>query len=626
MKKFIIIPLLFISIILSATKYYVKTGGSDASAGTSDATAWAHHPWMSTWTGAVTLVAGDTVYMNRGNTWTKTTGASAYLTVGQNGTTTDYIVTTAYGSGAKPIIYISTALAYPVIDALGKSYIKFDNLEIKHYQKGKIGNELYTGIRMRIDGSGNPSHDFVITNCTIHDCPSLGIFGWNYCYNIIVGDTTTTACASTTQYSNQIYDCGLGGILLEGRNITVGGLSNFMIYFNYIHDIDNPATIGGDATALRISGEYYWSSGCEIKYNMVRDCPDRDGIFCGNTNNTEVQYNYVYNTLQGITAISGVRSDGETPRLNDIYIDYNTVENPGTSFSGATKFISCIGDTDIYRVTRGYIRYNKLFFTTRPADEESAAGITIKNIDSLIVDGNNISGGPDGISYGAIYIDSAGFQKGLIIRKNFTKDWYYGVNAMATTFDGDVLFNNNIFYSDYRGFMGENDTIDGIFNFYNNTDIVKSSSASPIILDFDGSVLSATSGMNIKNNIFSMSSSVVSGVYLSTPGTLDGSLVIDNNLYWNLTDATPFYLTGVAHNFANWQGHGYDTYGLNATNPLFRSSSSYIKDTNFDIKSASPCINAGMMVGLSSDYSGARIKDFPDIGAFEYGNRFLIIK
>jgi len=39
MKKLIIIPYLFISLILSATNYYVKNGGNDGAAGTSDGTA-----------------------------------------------------------------------------------------------------------------------------------------------------------------------------------------------------------------------------------------------------------------------------------------------------------------------------------------------------------------------------------------------------------------------------------------------------------------------------------------------------------------------------------------------------------------------------------------------------------
>jgi len=60
---------LFFSIVttlLSATNYYVKNGGNDSNSGLDDANAWAHHPWMSNWTGHVTLGPGDFVFLKRG--------------------------------------------------------------------------------------------------------------------------------------------------------------------------------------------------------------------------------------------------------------------------------------------------------------------------------------------------------------------------------------------------------------------------------------------------------------------------------------------------------------------------------------------------------------------------------
>ena len=71
---------------LYETNYYVKTGGDDTKSGLTDADAWAHHPWMSTWTGSTVLVAGDVVNMKRGDTWTIVSPGAAYMTVAQNGT------------------------------------------------------------------------------------------------------------------------------------------------------------------------------------------------------------------------------------------------------------------------------------------------------------------------------------------------------------------------------------------------------------------------------------------------------------------------------------------------------------------------------------------------------------
>ena len=64
MKKLFIRLLLFVTLTIQATTYYVSNTGNDASAGTSVTNTWAHHPWMSTWTGSTVLVAGDIVYMN----------------------------------------------------------------------------------------------------------------------------------------------------------------------------------------------------------------------------------------------------------------------------------------------------------------------------------------------------------------------------------------------------------------------------------------------------------------------------------------------------------------------------------------------------------------------------------
>jgi hypothetical protein len=98
MKKLIFIPLLLISLIVSATNYYVKTGGSDGAAGTSDGTAWAHCPGLTGWTGSVTLVAGDNVYFKCGGIWYGT------LTPNHSGTSGHPITFGAYSTGADPII------------------------------------------------------------------------------------------------------------------------------------------------------------------------------------------------------------------------------------------------------------------------------------------------------------------------------------------------------------------------------------------------------------------------------------------------------------------------------------------------------------------------------------------
>jgi parallel beta-helix repeat protein len=91
MKKIIIIPLLFISLILSAAKHYVAIGGGG--------TGTLLDPFGSiTQVNAHTFVAGDSCLFNRGDTFVGT------LTPGQSGSLGNYITFGSYGTGADPII------------------------------------------------------------------------------------------------------------------------------------------------------------------------------------------------------------------------------------------------------------------------------------------------------------------------------------------------------------------------------------------------------------------------------------------------------------------------------------------------------------------------------------------
>ena len=76
---------MFNSSLTTNTSYYVKNSGNDANTGLSDAQAWAHHPWMSTYTGSHTLIAGETVCMNKGDTWTISSPGAPYMTIAQSG-------------------------------------------------------------------------------------------------------------------------------------------------------------------------------------------------------------------------------------------------------------------------------------------------------------------------------------------------------------------------------------------------------------------------------------------------------------------------------------------------------------------------------------------------------------
>ena len=97
MKKLLFIPFIFFSLLLSATNYHVKIGGSDAANG--DIT----HPWatitkVNTFWAAGSFVPGDSINFYRGDTFYGT------ITATESGSSGSPIIVGAYGTGTKPII------------------------------------------------------------------------------------------------------------------------------------------------------------------------------------------------------------------------------------------------------------------------------------------------------------------------------------------------------------------------------------------------------------------------------------------------------------------------------------------------------------------------------------------
>ena len=337
MKRILTLLFSLVCLQLSAKSYYVKTGGNDAAAGTSDALAWAHHPWMSSWVGTTVLVPGDIVYMKRGNSWVIANPTDAFMTTDetQNGTKEHKIITTAYGTGTKPLIKISTDSDYPVIRIVRGAYLTFDNLEIEHnssvYKSGR-----QTGFELVLE-----SNNIVITNCDIHEIPMCGIWGMDDSYNITVGDTLATKIATRTGYSNNIYNFGYAGVILMGSNPD-NLISNFKVYYNYIHDAkqtnagDNEYGIAFTANA----GCNSWPKYAIARFNRVENLRTWHGLDIHGGSYIYFTDNYIYNF--GRNGISfGMMSLGSLPPTCDnIFIERNIIEQPASGWvPGYSQFV-----------------------------------------------------------------------------------------------------------------------------------------------------------------------------------------------------------------------------------------------------------------------------------------------
>ncbi len=538
-KYFVILFLLVFDLTVSARTYYVKNGGNDSNSGLSDKQAWAHHPWMTTWTGKTKLIAGDTIRMKCGDSWIIATTSSPFITVEQSGFVNLPIITTSYGIGTKPRIAITGDSDYPVIHGSNKSYITFDNLEIHHWSSIIDKQSSQCGIQFGRSGNAVP-HDWLITNCSIHDCPKTGISGYTDSYNITIGDTLASSCATNVSFSNHIYNCGYAGILLGGCD-PVSLNSHFNIYYNYIHDINinGDADISSYGVAVTAASS---SSGfpCYVKmrFNYVANIPVWEGLDAHGGRYIYFQDNYVYNCHSGI-ATQLADAGSLTPILDHCIIERNIIENPGDDAFGNHYFIQMQGSGTDYSAN-SVIRDNTLFYTTRPKDESSAYGIKVVCSDGVIIERNLIFNGPPGQCQGAIKI---GRVKNSVIRNNLILNWYGGIYLGHDNIEGSFSIYNNIIYNSGGAgnpFHVYNSVLKGDVKLFNNVILTSSVATDPCSIDFLRATISEGASLIIRNNIIGFTSNTFKGIYFRSPKENYGALKIDYNLYWNSIKRNPF--------------------------------------------------------------------------------------
>ena len=237
---------------------------------------------------------------------------------------------------------------------------------------------------------------------------------------------------------------------------------------------------------------------------------------------------------------------------------------------------------------------------------------TIDSIHGIYVDGgqtnqliygNTVYNIPRG--HGIKFIGASGS-----IYRNLVHDCYYGGIAVNSNGAVNVTVSiySNILYGNHFGFVeygkGAGEINVSLYNntLYLNNSITRDASPNEINLDDD------VTSLVIKNNIVY----ATANRFAYSMPTQSGAVINHNALYQ--ASGNLIYYNASARTWATWQGYGFDTAGLNA-DPLLVSPST----GDFHLQAGSPAINAGVDVGLTSDYAGATVPQgsAPDIGAYE---------
>jgi len=276
MKRIIILLLLAFSVVANATTYYVKNGGNDGAAGTSDATAWASLEKVRT----STFSAGDVILFRRGDTF------RGWIRFPSSGTSGNHIVIDAYGTGAKPKILNSKDLS-----ATGDWTLHSGNI-----WKSTATAGSYSGY----DGGGydignlffNGNTDWGRKEKYYADCNVQGDFYFNKTDNLIYIYSTSNPASYYTNIEcagnyaqHTVWFTGKSYITV--RNLDAMYSGNNCIYLdggshNFIIEYNDVSWVGGwwySGLTRMGNGIGMWLDGGDqhdhiVRYNRVNQCWD----------------------------------------------------------------------------------------------------------------------------------------------------------------------------------------------------------------------------------------------------------------------------------------------------------------------------------------------------------------
>lgn len=205
----------------------------------------------------------------------------------------------------------------------------------------------------------------------------------------------------------------------------------------------------------------------------------------------------------------------------------------------------------------------------------------------------------------------------VIVRNNLIKNVEVGIQIQVNSVHGPTTYNNLSFYSNIFDGMGKTTGTSGTclnwngngtgtvnnINIWNNTAYGRYSTATDGFR-IDG--VCATTNVSIRNNIVVGFVRCPVHMYMNNAGSTIDIVSIEHNDFYGNGNSNVYLAQSITPTNVTNQNNI-------TTNPLLVSTS------DFSLQSGSPAINAGLNVGLLTDYRGYHLVGTSDIGAYEYG-------
>ena len=528
----------------------------DATLGNDAGTSAIGDPW-ETWDKArgETYSAGDTINFKRGEMWT--IGINERWDFTDDGNSGAYITIDAYGGGAKPILDCE-------IEVVGRVW---------NNEGGDVWSTAWTATihRCRLDGqdSGTTGANGDIDGTTYLWAYEGGVTDKLFVYAEADPDGfyTSIKIANTGNYAFRLNGCNY----VKFQNLRIHG-GDYSFY-----------------AVLNVNNTYIEINDCDLWYGFyaIRCEPTAGGG--GTCNNFTVDGNDIHSKLNYIdTSIDS----SEAATYNAIAIanecdDWLVTGNTFTGWQHGQYGITAIVGVPTQGCNNNIVEHNTF---------DGTGAVSVR---AFGVGGNAGKCTGNIYRYNVIKNTSIRCQLGGENNEVYYNLFYHTVEAAATNHANDSEGLSFV----VLGICDSNKLYNNIFyDIYNNGLEIGVDCTNGIIKN--NIVMNVGQGGDEPNICMWHRTTGVSG------------FTIENNCFYDPDTANVIKYGLDPDRTVAYANANYDGYSNNiSVNPLFKDA----PNGDFHLLIDSPCINAGIDVGLTEDFDGNPVRYYPDIGAFERG-------